>query len=123
MAYGPMGNFGEVDIETGMPFLRQQVNPERQRRVLSDFESFTTRSHEIAMALAATDGAIIKIVLDQLTNRIRQMMGEDIQCQTLLKILGQLKFEMDVAPVNAANVVRQVMGDEAEKYFQAGAAR
>ena len=123
MSYGPMGNFGEVDIETGMPFSKQQVNPERQRQVLSNLESFTTRSHEIVMALAATDGAIIKIVLEQLTNRIRQMMGEDIQCQTLLKILGQLKFEMDVAPVNAANVVRQVMGDEAEKYFQAGAAR
>ena len=94
MSHQPMGVSGiDLDITTGRP--RQPKTQEEHKAELEAKE--TLMQHELAQ-LSQELPLVLPILARQLENRLKELMGADPLCLSILKVVGALRMKVEVGP-------------------------
>jgi len=92
MPSNPLSVVGQdIDIETGQPVvIEREILAKRRLRKL------TEQSQSLLNELSGDKGELVKQMMALYIERINQMISEDKECQTYEKLLGTIKYSVNI---------------------------
>jgi hypothetical protein len=113
----PLGNHGiDIDIQTGRPASFQR--PEKVEDAQVKYHQAVQES--LALTAELRKSPVMSVLVRKYAERLDEMAKQDPECQALEKILQELRFKAELAPILAeAKMVRLMGGPLATAYKQA----